>query len=133
VSRRLAAVVLLLAVAGRAGAAAESAPTIPPPRGYVTDTAGVLGPGVTARLTALATELQAKTGAEIAVLTVQTTAPLDQSFAGSDGYAVVLSLSLGTFQAGIAAPPLGAPRPRGCALGGCDLQRISSTRPSSIR
>src|SRR6185503_12879804 len=59
------------------GTLAQREPTIPTPRGFVTDSAGVLSPSVIARLTALATELQAKTGAEIAVLTVETTAPLD--------------------------------------------------------
>ena len=59
------------------GTLAQREPTIPTPRGFVTDSAGVLSPNVIARLTALATELQAKTGAEIAVLTVDTTAPLD--------------------------------------------------------
>src|SRR5262249_56605870 len=52
-------------------------PAIPTPHGFVTDLAGVLPADVTTRLTALLTELQAKTGAEIAVLTVRTTAPLD--------------------------------------------------------
>ena len=68
-----AAIVVLVAT----GALAQREPPIPTPRGFVTDTAGVLAPNVSARLTALATELQAKTGAEIAVLTVDTTAPLD--------------------------------------------------------
>ena len=69
----IAAVVLLFAT----GTPAQREPAIPTPRGFVTDSAGVLSPSVIARLTALATELQAKTGAEIAVLTVDTTAPLD--------------------------------------------------------
>jgi uncharacterized protein len=43
----------------------------------VTDLAQVLPPDTTSRLITLATEVQAKTGAEIAVLTVDTTAPLD--------------------------------------------------------
>jgi len=64
-----------LAVAG--GGLARGEPPVPVPRGFVTDLAGALPPDVTARLTALATELQAKTGAEIAVLTVETTAPFD--------------------------------------------------------
>jgi uncharacterized protein len=74
--RRL-AIALVLAAAMRAVAAAPADPPIPTPRGFVTDLAGVLPPDVTARLTALLTELQAKTGAEVAVLTVDTTAPLD--------------------------------------------------------
>jgi uncharacterized protein len=52
-------------------------PAIPPPTGFVTDTAHVLDAGTTSRLTSLLEELEAKTGAEIAVLTVDTTAPLD--------------------------------------------------------
>ncbi len=74
---RVRVALLLLAVAGGGAAAAAPRPEIPAPRGFVTDTAAVLGPDVTAHITALATELQAKTGAEIAVLTVPTTAPLD--------------------------------------------------------
>jgi uncharacterized protein len=72
---RVAVALALLAASAIAAMAAE--PAIPTPRGFVTDTAGVLGPDVTARITALATELQEKTGAEIAVLTVPSTAPLD--------------------------------------------------------
>jgi len=72
--RSVAALLVVLAVAG---ARAQPAPTIPAPRGFVTDTANVLPADVMARLTALATELLDKTGAEIAVLTVDTTAPLD--------------------------------------------------------
>ena len=43
----------------------------------MTDLAGVIPPPVRARITGLVEELKAKTGAEIAVVTVQTTAPLD--------------------------------------------------------
>lgn len=60
-----------------AASAAQSDPTIPTPRGFVTDTANVLPQDVRVRLEALGEELRAKTGAEIAVLTVRTTAPLD--------------------------------------------------------
>jgi uncharacterized protein len=66
------AIVLAAAVA-----AAQSEPAIPTPRGFVTDTANVIPQDVRVRLEALGEELQAKTGAEFAVLTVRTTAPLD--------------------------------------------------------
>jgi uncharacterized protein len=60
-----------------AALAVATAAPLPVPRGFVTDTAGVLGPAVRARLTWLLEELRQRTGAEIAVLTVDTTAPLD--------------------------------------------------------
>ena len=63
-----------VALALTAGAAE---PPLPAPRGFVTDLAHVIPPATAARVTALATELRDKTGAEIAVLTVDTTAPLD--------------------------------------------------------
>ncbi len=50
---------------------------LPAPRGWLTDEAGVLSPAERARLGALIEGLRAKTGAEIAVVTVRTTAPLD--------------------------------------------------------
>src|SRR5205809_5794069 len=65
---------LLLALALPAFAAE---PRIPPPEGFVTDRAGVIPPATRERLTALLEELRQKTGAEIAVVTVPTTAPLD--------------------------------------------------------
>jgi uncharacterized protein len=70
---------LALAVVALAAtfAAAQSEPVVPAPQGFVTDTANVIAPDVRVRIDALAEELRAKTGAEIAVLTVQTTAPLD--------------------------------------------------------
>jgi uncharacterized protein len=52
-------------------------PRIPPPEGFVTDRAGVIPPATRERLVALLEELRQKTGAEIAVVTVPTTAPLD--------------------------------------------------------
>ncbi len=65
----------LLAAVVAGAAAAE--PPLPAPAGFVTDRAGVLAPETEARVTRLIEELQAKTGAEIAVVTVDTTAPLD--------------------------------------------------------
>lgn len=50
---------------------------IPAPQGFVTDRAGVVDAAARTRIEALAQELQQKTGAEIAVLTVRSTAPLD--------------------------------------------------------
>ena len=58
-------------------ATAALAQTIPAPTGFVTDTAGVLRPETRTKLTRLIEELQQKTGDEIAVLTVDSTAPLD--------------------------------------------------------
>ncbi len=52
-------------------------PPVPVPQGYVTDLAHVIGPDVRARIERLSQELRDKTGAEIAVVTVETTAPLD--------------------------------------------------------
>jgi uncharacterized protein len=72
--RPAAAAVAVLALLGTARAAE---PTLPAPRGLVTDAAGVISPAVTGRLTRLLEELREKTGAEIVVVTVQTTAPLD--------------------------------------------------------
>ena len=72
--RRLAALGLVVLIA-TAAVAAE--PVIPAPRGFVTDVAGALDPATVRRIDDLATELRDKTGAEIAVLTVETTAPLD--------------------------------------------------------
>ena len=67
---------LALAALTLVAVAASDVP-IPTPQGFVTDLAGVLDPDVRARLTRLLEELQAKTGAEIAVVTVDTTQPLD--------------------------------------------------------
>jgi len=66
----------LLAVALVAGARAAE-PPVPAPQGYVTDLAHVLGADVRGRIERVNEELRAKTGAEIAVVTVDTTAPLD--------------------------------------------------------
>ncbi|HZP42960.1 MAG TPA: TPM domain-containing protein [Candidatus Binatia bacterium] len=70
------ALALALVATALAGAAATEV-AIPPPEGFVTDRAGVISAPVRTRLTALIEELRAKTGAEIAVVTVPTTAPLD--------------------------------------------------------
>src|SRR5262245_56280002 len=69
---------LALVLAALAGAAlALDEPPIPAPTGLVVDQAGVLSLQTEQRLTRLLTELREKTGAEIAVVTVETTAPLD--------------------------------------------------------
>src|SRR5438046_8865930 len=65
----------LLLVLALPALAAE--PRIPAPEGFVTDRAGVIPPATRGRLTALLEELKQKTGAEIAVVIVPTTAPLD--------------------------------------------------------
>jgi len=69
----------LFAVALLAGTAAAqvSTPQVPRPEGFVTDRANVIDPATKQKITRLVEELQQKTGAEIAVLTVDTTAPLD--------------------------------------------------------
>jgi uncharacterized protein len=68
------ATTLLLAVLAGAAAAQVAIPT---PQGFVTDTAGVIDAATRAKLTRLIEELKQKTGAEIAVLTVDSTQPLD--------------------------------------------------------
>lgn len=73
---RAAGLALLLAVCG-AASAERATPVVPSPDGLITDRAGVIDGATRARLTRLLEELQQKTGAEIAVLTVDTTAPLD--------------------------------------------------------
>jgi uncharacterized protein len=73
-SRLLLAVALVVGLALRAGG---DEPKLPAPQGFVTDTAHVIGPDAAGRITSLAEELRSKTGAEIAVVTVDTTAPLD--------------------------------------------------------
>jgi uncharacterized protein len=74
---RLALAALLCCAAAWSVARAADAPAIPAPRGYVTDTADVIDAPTAAKIDALVTELQQKTGSQIAVLTVATTAPLD--------------------------------------------------------
>jgi uncharacterized protein len=73
VRERAVALVALLALLAASGRAQE----IPPPQGFVTDRAGVIDAATRQRIEALVQELQQKTGAEIAVLTVRSTAPLD--------------------------------------------------------
>jgi uncharacterized protein len=67
----------LLAVLSGAAAAQVATPAVAPPQGLVTDRAGVIDASTRERLTRLLEELRQKTGAEIAVLTVDTTEPLD--------------------------------------------------------
>lgn len=67
-------VALILAVAWSVAALGAD---LPPPQGFVTDRAGVIDPATEQRLTRLLEELQQKTGAEIAVVTVDSTEPLD--------------------------------------------------------
>jgi uncharacterized protein len=69
------AAVALWALAAALPARAE--PPVPAPQGFVTDLAGVISPSGRARITRLIEELREKTGAEIAVVTVETTQPLD--------------------------------------------------------
>jgi len=64
----------LLLFAARVAHATE--PTVPVPRGYVSDYVGVLPAPVSQRLDNLIAELKAKTGAEIAVVVVNSTEPL---------------------------------------------------------
>src|SRR6266849_9781617 len=68
---------LALSLLALALPAVAAEPRIPPPEGFVTDRAGVIPPATRERLVALLEELRQKTGAEIAVVTVPTTAPLD--------------------------------------------------------
>jgi uncharacterized protein len=65
----------LLCVLAAAAVRADE-PGIPPPRGFVNDFAGVIDAGTKRRLEDLIGELKAKTSAEIAVVTVDTTAGL---------------------------------------------------------
>ena len=72
---RLAAAIAILVFVPQARAQDEA--VIPAYQGYVTDAAGVLGDETRAKLEAFLDQLQQKTGAQFAVLTVKTTAPLD--------------------------------------------------------
>lgn len=67
----------LLATAGLAARVhAEPEPTVPRPLGYVSDYAGMLDRATRQRLDALLTELDRKTGAQIAIVVVSSTKPL---------------------------------------------------------
>lgn len=68
------AIALLCALAAIASVARAQ---VPAARGFVTDQAGVIDAPTQRRMTQLLQELKQKTGAEIAVLTVNSTAPLD--------------------------------------------------------
>jgi uncharacterized protein len=57
-------------------AAAAAEPTVPTPRGYVSDYVGVLDAATVQHLDGLIGELKRQTGAEIAVVVVNSTAPL---------------------------------------------------------
>ena len=67
----------LIAALASAAAGQVTTPAVPPPQGLVNDRAGVIDAATRERLTRLLEELQQKTGAEVAVLTVDTTEPLD--------------------------------------------------------
>jgi uncharacterized protein len=73
--KRLRAVLCLWLLAPAAAASAQALTPIPPLSGPVVDRAGLLSPSQRAELDTLARELQAKTGAQMAVLTVESTAP----------------------------------------------------------
>jgi uncharacterized protein len=77
IRRALLAAALALAVALAPGARAEPAPAIPEPTGFVNDHAGLLDESTRARLEAFLDQVRTKTGAEFALLTVESTAPLD--------------------------------------------------------
>jgi len=78
--RRLGVLLLAAVLAGgvlAGGVLAANEPPLPAPSGLVVDQAGLLSLPAEQRLTQLLTELREKTGAEIAVVTVESTAPLD--------------------------------------------------------
>jgi uncharacterized protein len=72
---RLSVTLLLAGVALAAAASAQPLAPIPPLSGPVVDRAGLLSPSQSGRIDTLARELQSKTGAQLAVLTVESTAP----------------------------------------------------------
>jgi uncharacterized protein len=67
------------AVLSQASGASAAEPTVPAPRGYVSDFVGVLDDTTVRDLEGLIDELKSKTGAEIAVVVVNSTAPLTAS------------------------------------------------------
>jgi uncharacterized protein len=74
--RAAAAVLLAVAFASPAGTQPDTSLTpIPAPTGFVVDAAGLLSEPARARLEAFLDQVQTKTGAQFAVLTVPTTAP----------------------------------------------------------
>jgi len=68
--------VLMLVLGLPAAASATSAPQFPSPTGYANDYAGILTAADLQTLNDMATELERKTGAEMAVAVVPTTSPL---------------------------------------------------------
>lgn len=70
-----AAALVLPLLAPRAVGAQAKHIQVPPPRGFVSDFAGVVDPGTRRRLELLIQELKQKTGSEIAVVTVRSTQP----------------------------------------------------------
>ena len=74
--RDASAAILFLALV-YVGCALAQEPRIPPPRGLVNDFAHVLDAGTVQHLDGLLRDLRDQTGAEIAVVTVESTAPLD--------------------------------------------------------
>ncbi|MDP2857415.1 MAG: TPM domain-containing protein [Bacillota bacterium] len=79
---RIAVVVVLVLLALALPAAAfpalaATAPTLPEPKGWVNDFAGVLKPEEVSKLDSIIQSLEKETTAEIAVVTVKTTQPLD--------------------------------------------------------
>lgn len=73
--RSLALWAWLLFLAGLVAAGSGAASEIPPPAGPITDRAGVLGQDARQRLTRILDDVRERTGAEIAVLVVPSTAP----------------------------------------------------------
>ncbi len=73
--RSLALWAWLLVLAGLVAAGSGAASEIPPPAGPITDRAGVLGQDARQRLTRILDDVRERTGAEIAVLVVPSTAP----------------------------------------------------------
>ncbi len=71
------AIALALLMGGAPPARPSPEPAIPAAAGFVNDVAGVMDEPARARLEAFLDQLQRKTGAQFAVLTVKTTAPLD--------------------------------------------------------
>lgn len=72
----LGSILLIAAACGAPAVAVAIEPTVPEPKGYVSDYVGVLDAKAVRELAGVIGELKAKTGAEIAVVIVETTAPL---------------------------------------------------------